>query len=472
MVQRLDQGSSARPRGRGSRSGAGDTFPTDGLERLGEEIRASTKTGRGSNRAGVGQPPAAAPGAPPVIRPPGTKRRKRSRGQRIFRWGIVALAVILVGTGSLYGYVRWRLNHIKSVPCTSCTAVAAGAPYNVLIVGSDSRTGDTAAQAQNFGSASAVGGQRSDTIKILHVDPGTHTARILSIPRDTYVQLSGMPPGTGLSTDNKINSAFNNGVEPLIQTIQNTFGIPISHFVTINFDGVINLVNSVGGVSLDFKYPVKDDDNGNNNSGLSIPAPGCQVLNGTMALALSRSRFYTYYADGYWQQDPMGDLGRIQRQNTLIEAVIDKAKGTMNPLRLNSFLNAVVGDITKDDALSATGLISLAQNYHAFSGSDLQTYTLPTAGEQTPYGSDVEVVQQPQALETITQFLGQAPNAVTTSPIDQYGEAIPTPTTTTAPPAPAGASTTSGSSSSAGSSGSSAPSATTTTLPSYDPTAC
>jgi LCP family protein required for cell wall assembly len=393
------------------------------------------------------------------------------------RWGVIALAVILVGVGGLYGYVRWRLGQIKSVTCASCSAVAAGAPYNVLIVGSDTRVGDSASQAQAFGSASEVGGQRSDTIKILHVVPATHSARILSIPRDTYVQLSGMPAGTGLSTDNKINSAYNNGVEPLIQTIEKTFGIPINHFVTIDFDGVINLVNAVGGVSLDFNYPVKDDDDGNNNSGLSIPATGCQTLNGTTALALSRSRFYTYYADGYWQQDPSGDLGRIQRQNTLIEAVIDKAKGTVNPLRLNSFLSAVVHDITKDDGLSPTGLISLAQNYHAFTGSDLQTLTLPTVGETTPYGSAVQVVDQPRALQTITDFLGTAPGTVTTPPIDEYGVAIPTPTTTMAPVTTApsgGASTGSGSSSSTGSGSSSATATTVPTakLPSYDPTPC
>ena len=382
---------------------------------------------------------------------------------------VVVAALVLVAAGSLYGYVRWRLSEIKSIHCTSCTAVADGQPYNVLLVGSDSRAGNTGAAAAAFGTSSEVAGARSDTIKIIHVDPATHTARLLSIPRDTYVQLSDMPPGTGLSTDNKINSAFNNGPNPLIATIQNTFGIPISHFVTIDFSGEINLVNAVGGINLNFNYPVRDDDDGNNNSGLNITSTGCQTLNGTTALALSRSRYYQYYADGYWQSDPTSDLGRIQRQNAIIEAVIDKARGTINPLTLNSFLSAVVHDITKDDALTASGLVSLAQNYHAFSGSDLQTYTLPTTGAQTPGGSDVEVVEQPQAVQTITEFLGQAPETVTTAPIDEYGNAIATPVPTTAPPSSgAGASTPAAPSSSSGSAGS----PTQSTVPSYDPTPC
>ena len=66
-------------------------------------------------------------------------------------------------------------------------------PYNVLLIGSDSRAGETAAEAQQFGNATNAGGQRSDTIKIVHVDPAAGTASSLSIPRDTYVTLSGLP---------------------------------------------------------------------------------------------------------------------------------------------------------------------------------------------------------------------------------------------------------------------------------------
>jgi LCP family protein required for cell wall assembly len=311
----------------------------------------------------------------------------------------------------------------------------AGAPYNVLIVGSDSRAGDTGGAARSFGSASQVGGQRSDTIKILHVDPSDNSARLLSIPRDTYVKLSGLPSGTGLATDNKINTAFNSGPEALIETIQETFGIPIHHFVIINFDGVINLVQSVGGIKLDFPYPVRDNDQGNNNSGLRITHSGCQTLNGNMALALARSRFYEYEVRrGEWEYDGSGDLGRIQRQNTVIEGVIDKAKSNDNPLALNSFLESVVHDISKDDGLSSGALISLAQRYHAFSGSALKTYTLPTLGAMSDVAGSVQVVRQPQANQMLTQFLGAAPGDVVTPPLTADGSPVTTPPTTTTEP--------------------------------------
>ncbi len=381
----------------------------------------------------------------------------------MLRWVALVVALVLVLSGSVYGYLWYRLGQIKSVRCSACAVEAPGGAYNVLIVGSDSRAGDTGAAVKAFGSASQVGGQRSDTIKILHVDPATNSARLLSIPRDTYVTLSGMPSGTGLATDNKINTAFNSGPIPLIQTIENTFGIPINHFVITSFNGVIDLVKAVGGINLDFPYPVRDNDAGNNNSGLVITHSGCQTLNGNMALALARSRYYEYeIRPGYWEYDGSGDLGRIQRQNAIIEAVINQAKSSYNPLKVNAFLGSVVHDITKDTAMSTGMMISLVQRYHAFSGSDLQTLTLPTLGASSDGAGSVEVVQQPQANAMISQFLGSSPNAVVTPPLDAYGSPVTVPSTTTTAPA-----TSSGA-------GHSAPT-TTTPVPgtgSFNPTPC
>jgi LCP family protein required for cell wall assembly len=370
--------------------------------------------------------------------PPRRRRRRRrqgrSKGQRMMKWAVVIVATVLVAAGSAYGYLWYRIGQIRSVPCTACATEASGAPYNVLIVGSDSRAGDTGAAARSFGSAAQVGGQRSDTIKVLHIDPSAGAAELLSIPRDTYVTLSGMPSGTGLASDNKINTAFNSGPNPLIHTIENTFGIPISHFVVVDFDGLINLVNSVSGIKLNFPYPVRDNDQGNNNSGLNITHAGCQTLNGNMALALARSRYYEYEVrPGVWYYDGSSDLGRIQRQNTIIEAVIDRAKSDYNPLAINSFLGSVVHDITKDDAMSSGTMISLAERYHAFSGSSLKTYTLPTYGASSDQAGSIEVVQEPAAQQVLGQFLGTAPGQSVTPPLDGYGSPVTVPPSTSAP---------------------------------------
>ena len=184
--------------------------------------------------------------------------RRRSRGSKILRWLLVVVAFIVVLAGAAWGYNEYQWSQVSSQPCSTCVAAANGAPYNVLLIGSDSRAGITGAQTQQFGTSSQAPGAARDTIKIVHVDPQAGTAQTLSIPRDTYVQLSGLPAGTGLSTDNKINSAFNNGPDGLVKTIENTFGIPISHYIVINFLGVQDAVNALGGISLNFPYPARD----------------------------------------------------------------------------------------------------------------------------------------------------------------------------------------------------------------------
>jgi polyisoprenyl-teichoic acid--peptidoglycan teichoic acid transferase len=402
------------------------------------------------------------------------KRRRRRPAERILRAGIGVVVVLLVLVAAGYGYFRYEWSKVSSAPCDTCVAAANGQPYNVLLVGSDSRAGETAAQAKQFGSVSEASGQRSDTIKIVRVDPATGTASSLSIPRDTYVTLSGMPADSQLATQNKINSAFGAGPDALVQTIENTFGIPINHYIVINFFGLEDAVNALGGISMNFPYPVRDQDCSTgtcyNNSGLDIPTAGCQVLNGEQALALSRSRYYQYEVDGQWISDPTSDIGRIERQNLIIEAALDKAKSTYNPLRLNALFTSVVHDFSKDNGLTAGDLFSLEERYHAFSGSQLQSYTLPTAGASSSEAGDVEVVQPDEAAQMISQFLGGSVGNITTPPLDSYGEPINLPLTTAAATPVASTSGTEAASSGASSS-TTAPTAAPS-VPPYDPQPC
>lgn len=385
---------------------------------------------------------------------------------------MVALILILAAAG--YGYIRYRWGQVKSLSCANCTAVADGQPFNVLLVGSDSRAGNTGKAAQAFGSANQVSGQRSDTIKILHVDPGTGTASLLSIPRDTYVQMPSQLAAQNLGGNQKINTAFNDGPDPLIQTIQDTFGIPIAHFVEVDFQGLTNAVNTVGGIYLDFPYPVRDNDNGNNNSGLVITHTGCQQLNGAQTLALARSRFYQYDEYGYWHYDPTSDIGRIERQNIVIQAIAARAKSSYNPFTLNAFLGAVVHDVTVDKGMGFGTMFALATKYHAFSPSSLKSYTLPTVAQASSRAGDVEVVSQPQAAQVLTQFLGAAPGTVTTPPVNAYGAPVPPPASGSSG-APSGAASGSSGTSSSGTGSSASGSAglaPSSSAPPYDPTVC
>jgi LCP family protein required for cell wall assembly len=283
-----------------------------------------------------------------------------------------------------------------------------------------------------------------------------------------------MAASTDLSGPNKINAAFGSGPDALIKTIENTFGIPISHYIVISFFGLQDAVNALGGISMDFPYPVRDQDCSTgvcyNNSGLDIPNTGCQVLDGAQALALSRSRYFQYDADGQWNSDPTSDIGRIERQNLIISAALDKAKSTYNPFRLNTLLTSVVHDFSKDNGLTPDDLFSLAERYHAFSGSSLQTYTLPTVGATSSAAGDVEVVEPEAAAQMIDQFLGGTVGPIVTPPLDAYGNPIALPVT--APTTAATTAQTVAPATTATAGATTATTAPTSTVPSFDPQPC
>lgn len=430
------------------------TANEEGLRSLGDQI-ATSKVDPAVGRRGRG---------------PGTcggGRRLWSRRRKV-----VTLLTLIVGLVALfavasYGYVRYQFDQVAKLPCHACVHVAAGQPYNVLVIGSDSRAGDIGQAATSFGNASTIGGQRSDTIKILRIDPGAGTAKVLSIPRDTYVTTSGLAPDSGLSGPEKINAAFNNGPEALIETIQNTFGIPIGHWIVIDFTGVIDSVKALGGIDLAFNYPVRDNYDGINESGLQITSTGCENIDGNVALSLSRSRNYQYYEDGEWHIDPGSDLSRIARQNTIIEAMVAKAKVTYNPLTLQALISSLKSNIVIDRNLTLGTIYDLAERYHAFSPSSLETWTLPTVGQSGTPAGDVELVSTAPSVnyvDTIQQFLNGPAAPVTTPPLDAYGRPISTPSPSTKATTRGAAST--------GVSPPLAQSPTTTTIPPYEPKLC
>ena len=258
-------------------------------------------------------------------------------------------------------------------------------------MGSDSRAFvDTASEASSFGSAATQTGQRSDVIIVVRLVPKTRQIEMLSIPRDTYVPI----PGTGGS--NRVNAAFNTGPGLLVKTIQEDFGIPINHVVVANFPGFEGMVNSLGGISLDFRYPVRDPD-----SGLNVTTVGCQTVNGSTALALVRSRHLYYFKDGSWNYDGMSDWSRIQRQQAFFHAVINKANGELpNLLAINSFLRATANDLQVDSGFASREMISLGMHFRGTSSASLSTEVLPTYGA-TVNGSDVLMTAQPYAPDDL-----------------------------------------------------------------------
>jgi LCP family protein required for cell wall assembly len=340
----------------------------------------------------------------------------------------VAILVALVLAAGLGGwfYINSVLSSITRFPVAGITPETSGAPIDILLIGSDSRKFvSDPGQVAAYGNPLTQTGQRSDVIIVLRLVPKTHQIEMLSIPRDTYVPI----PGTGGS--NRINAAFNTGPSVLVKTIQQNFGIPINHVVVANFPGFQAVVNSLGGISLDFPDPLRDQ-----FSGLNVTTLGCQTVKGATALALVRSRHLYYFEKGAWNSDGMSDWSRIQRQQAFFHAVIDKANSEdLNPLAMNSFLNATAHDLQVDAGFSPHEMISLGLGFRGVASSSLVTKVLPTYGAVIG-GNDVLIAAQPYARQMVSSFLavGSSPGSTSTTQLATTTTTTSGATTTTVPP--------------------------------------
>jgi polyisoprenyl-teichoic acid--peptidoglycan teichoic acid transferase len=351
----------------------------------------------------------------------------RSRWRKLLVVGlVVALGAAAVAAAGSFGYARWRFNQIATIDLPSLSKPPLpGKPMVVLVVGSDSRAElDQPGDAAKFGTTDA-GGVRADVIMLVRVDPAAHTVTVLSIPRDLLVP---NPAGGGRS---KINAVFAGGPQQLIRTVQH-LGIPVNHYLLVNFDGFRAIIDALGGIRLDFPYPAADD-----LSGLHVARPGCQHLNGDQALAVARARHYRYLAAGAWHSDPLSDLGRIRRQQAFLRVVLQTAisRGLTNPVRANRFIGAVVRHLTKDSGLTEADAVSLARQFRGFNPDRLGDLTLPTVVANNYQGfGDVLLLQQPAADRVIAKFLDRSTHTSTTLRGTNYQGARDTGAATTTRP--------------------------------------
>jgi LCP family protein required for cell wall assembly len=316
------------------------------------------------------------------------------------------LVFLVVATTAGYGYVHYRFGQIRSVDVPGLHKAGGGRPFNLLVVGSDSRDSLDPADGDRFGD---VGGQRNDTTLVIRVEPARKRVSMLSIPRDLVVPIAGG------GAENRINAALTGGPGQLVKTIEQNFDIPINHYVLIDFDGFRAIVDALGGIDVRFPYPSRDF-----KSGLDVSEAGCHHLSGRRALALARSRYFSYQLDGVWHSDPWADLGRIRRQQAFLQALVAAAldKGLTNPVRANAFVGSLVHEVTKDRSLRVSEVIRTGAAFRSFRPSKLATYTLPvTVSTDHPLG-DVLLLKQPDAEGVVDRFLGRTPPAVPAPPAD------------------------------------------------------
>jgi LCP family protein required for cell wall assembly len=279
---------------------------------------------------------------------------------------------------------------------------------NYLLVGSDSREGVVdGVDSQAIGGTEDVAGRRSDTIMVLRQERNGG-ASLMSVPRDLWV------PIAGTDESGRINSAYAEGPERLAATVSQALGIPIHHYVEVNFQGFKDIIDRLGGVDLCVAAEARDT-----HSGLSIAA-GCQRLDGVQALAYARSRYYQTWDGNEWQTDGRADLGRIERQQFFIRSAVNGALAQIqsSPFSSGNTISAIVSALRIDDQLDP---IKAAQALRQAFQAGLRTFALPVYNDTV---GDAAVLRLgDSADELLAYFRGDAPAPVSfeTTDVTQAG---------------------------------------------------
>jgi LCP family protein required for cell wall assembly len=272
----------------------------------------SLGTSGGAPRRDGDLPPPARIAPTPGSRPsgpgrPATPGRSRRPGFRL-RWLVYLLVAWLVYLVAVPVYAWTTVSSVNADPGGNRPAGQPGTTY--LVVGSDARKG--------------LAGQRTDTIMLLHTGHGPNL--LMSVPRDSLVEV----PGHGTT---KINASFAyGGPRLLVQTIEKDTGIRIDHYVEIGFQGLVDLVDAVGGITICPKTAMKDP-----LAHLDIPK-GCQHADGKTALGYARSR----------HTQTLGDIGRAQHQREVVSAIghqVVSWRTVVNPVRYWHVVTAGAGSV-------------------------------------------------------------------------------------------------------------------------------
>jgi LCP family protein required for cell wall assembly len=296
--------------------------------------------------------------------PPALRSRRRRRRILIALGLFTALIGLAAGIGvasffhmrSVYDKNIERFGDpFEAIPEESrpTTETAAAGAVNILLLGSDSRV--SAGDPTQW----SAGAQRTDAIMILHISADRTNASVMSIPRDSWVEI----PGHGM---NKINAGFSFGGPTLmVRTIESVSDIRIDHVVIVDFDGFKDITDALGGVTITVPETV--------SSFQGTIEAGTYTMDGETALTYVRQRYNL----------PGGDFDRVHRQQNWIRAVANKmlSTGTLkNPVKLNNALNALTKSIATDDDFSIEDMQSLAMSLRSIRANDVDFFTVPVKG--------------------------------------------------------------------------------------------
>lgn len=268
------------------------------------------------------------------------KRRRRLR-----QLGIAVFVLVFMAAFSWAGYAASYLYPLfwggLAAQGTAAGGSGGDGKYTLLILGSDRRAGE--------------GAGRSDTMMAVYVDTENKTVRLVSIPRDTLVEI----PGTEEKT--KINHAYAyGGVDLALETLRRNFGIAADYYIDIDFDGFAGVIDTIGGV--DFNVPER----------MYYPAEGIdlnagrQLLNGDESLQFVRYR-----------SDAQGDLGRIERQQAFMKALFAQMLQMGNVFKIPALARTIDANVATN--LSGAEITGLLADFN--DDVTLETYLPPGTAE-------------------------------------------------------------------------------------------
>jgi LCP family protein required for cell wall assembly len=352
----------------------------------------------------------------------GDRRHRRSRHRRL--WWVLGtlgtlLVVVVAGTAGYAWYLNGEIHRldVRGLVDVPVSGADAGTE-NILLVGSTDRCALKVQNAAYGLCSNGVTGVNSDVVMILHLDPSKRSLSILSIPRDLFV------PNARAEGANKIDAALYEGPSQLVSAINEDLGIPIQHYVVLNFDTFANVVDALGGVKMYFPEPVFDA-----YSGLQVYTPGCISLDGLHALQVVRARHLQYKSPGtttsdpnYWPFENQSDLARIRRDHEFLRvlATAVSKNGLSDPITDGQLISSVAPQLEVDKRFSTSDMVNMVLDFHGVNANAAPQLTLPVEVDQFGsylykggYYGDIEFPSSVPDDQVIQKFLGLGPTTDT-----------------------------------------------------------
>jgi len=316
------------------------------------------------------------------------QKKKIWTGLRTYQKVLIIVFSALIFTGACgAGYFFYYINSVNKTMNQNVTAEIKStlspvdtkpqAPATILLLGIDKR------EAENDSG-------RADTIMLLHINPLEKRALLLSIPRDTLVDI----PGHG---KDKINAAYAFGGEELmIKTVSEFLDAQINHYGTIDFEGFVKLVDALGGVDIVIERPIEDPKAG------AFLSAGNHHFTGEQALAFTRSRATEF-----------GDIGRIQRQQLVFKELIKQKLNVKYLSDINNYFNIIIENTRTD--LDIMTILSYAKAVLSFGFENISSAIIPTHPEWIDNGTKSVQIPDEEESKSMWQrvILGQ--------PVSKYG---------------------------------------------------